>query len=165
MSKLNEQQYFEEIIRFTKKITGYNVSISSKDRQFIEKLIQNNIPPGVVKELIKKEVSRYPPEKRKKFRLSQIKPYLDKLPQKTQSAEKKLKKTQSYQIPEELEDAYTRLEVLNRIWKNLPVEEKEKIISQAVEKMKKGFILTNINQKKVLKSLIREILAKKYNIK
>ncbi|NPA58216.1 MAG: hypothetical protein GXN94_02855 [Aquificae bacterium] len=160
MGKKLEQSYYEEIVRFIKKATGYNLSLSPKDRQLIQKMAEKEIPVETVKELIKKELSRYPPDKRKKFRLSAIEPALKKLA-KPRTVEKS---PQTDSLPDEFSDAYHRLEMLNRIWKSLPEEEKKEIIRTAVKRMKERFILQNINQKKVIKSIIREILTERYNI-
>jgi len=159
MDKYTEQTYYTEIISYIKKITGYNLAISSKDRQIIEKLIKNKIPIETAKQIIKEEILKYPPEKRKKFRLSSIESKLKKRSSTSSPA------NTSMEIPEELKETYSRLKKLNRLWKNLPEDEKKRIINMAIEKMKKSFILKNINRKKVIKSIIREILSEKYNIK
>ncbi len=160
MDKQTDRSYYEEIVRYIRKITGVNLAISSKDTQLIQELIKNKIPVETVKNLIKKEVLKYPPEKRKKFRLSSIEPEIRKFLHKSSK-----KQTVKNSIPDEFEDTYKKLKKLNQIWKELPEEEKKEIIQQAVEKMKKRFILTNIDRRKVVKSIIREILSERYNIK
>ncbi|NPA16664.1 MAG: hypothetical protein GXO05_02855 [Aquificae bacterium] len=163
MDKQTDRSYYEEIVSYIKKITGYNLAVSPKDRQVIEKLIKNQIPVEIAKQLIKKEVLKYPPEKRKKFRLSSLEPKLKELSAKKAGISRQDRFTS--EIPEELKDTYSRLKKLNNLWKSLPEEEKKQIINTAVKKMKKSFILSNIDRQKVLKSIIREILAERYNIK
>ncbi len=176
-----ETAYFEEISHYLKEISGFNLSISAKDREVLFKFFNKGYSKEQVKSLIKKEILKYPPEKRKKFKISYIEKYLDKQKKKKKEGSppvsnkkweaiiKRLKIPQSIisveDIPEDLKDIAIEKNILNYLWKNLPEKEKENIKKEAIQKLKKRFILTNIDQKKVLKSIIREILKEKYNIK
>ena len=175
-----ETAYFEEISHYLKEITGFNLSISAKDREVLFKFFNKGYSTDQVKSLIKKEIVKYPPEKRKKFKISYIEKYLNKRQKKKKlespaiSNKKwkniinRLKIPESIvlvkDIPEDLRDIAIEKNILNYLWKNLPEEEKESIKKEAIQKLKKRFILSNIDQKKVLKSIIREILKERYNI-
>ncbi|WP_293444738.1 hypothetical protein [Persephonella sp.] len=177
-----ETAYFEEISHYLKEISGFNLSISAKDREVLFEFFSKGYSPDQVKSLIKKEILKYPPEKRKKFRISYIEKYLKKHPKnkkteitindkynKWKGVVSRLKIPESVlqveNTPEDLKDIAIQKNILNYIWKKLPEQEKEKIKKEAIQKLKKRFILTNIDQKTVLKSIIREILKEKYNIK
>ena len=177
-----ETAYFEEILLYLKEISGFNLSISAKDREVLFKFFNNGYSTEQVKSVIKKEILKYPPDKRKKFKISYLEKYLKKYPKnkkreitvtdqynKWKDIVSRLKIPESVLLventPEDLKDIAIQKNILNYIWKNLPEKEKEKIKKEAVQKLRKRFILTNIDQKKVLKSIIREILKEKYNIK
>jgi len=176
-----ETAYFEEVSRYIKEVTGYNLSISAKDREVLFKFFSKGYSSEQIKSLIKKEIIKYPPEKRKKFKISYLEKYLKKY-KKNKKAEitatgkdnkwkeiiNRLKIPESIilveNIPEDLKDIAIERNILNYLWKNMPEKEKEEIKKEAIQKLKKRFILTNIDHKKVLKSIIRDILKRKYNI-
>ncbi|WP_456464382.1 hypothetical protein [Persephonella sp.] len=177
-----ETAYFEEISHYLKEISGFNLSISAIDREILFKFFENGYSTDQVKSFIKKEILKYPPEKRKKFKISYIEKYLKKHKKNKKTETKVIKQDNSWKyiinrfnipenvilvenVPEDIKDMAIKKNILNYIWKTLPKQEKEKIKKEAIQKLKKRFILSNIDQKSVLKSIIREILREKYNIK
>ncbi|WP_457642794.1 hypothetical protein [Persephonella sp.] len=155
METKDEKTYYEEISTFIKKITGYNIPLSAKDRSVLQKFFQKQIPVETLKKLIKQEIVKLPPEKRKKFRISSLEAMLLRI-KKTSAVQ-----TQTH-YPEEYTETLQKIKKINKIWKHLPEKEKAKIQKEAIERVKKRFILTNIDPKKVLKSVIREIIEEKY---
>ncbi len=152
--------FFEEISIYIRKLTGYNLTLSPKEIKILEEAFNKGTPPDTIKKLIKEEIKKYPPEKRKKFSVLLLEEKIKnikKTPKKHSPPKNKPKN-----VPEELREIVVENLTINQIWKSLPQEEKKKIIKAAVEKMKKGFILSNIDQKKVLRSIIRKIIKEKY---
>lgn len=176
----DQKKYFTEIEKYIKQITGFNISLSEKDKTVLEKAYTKKLPISIIKKIIKEELKKYPAEKRKKFSLIFLEEKIKKI-KKTEKKEethapkqwhkivKKLNlpsevlKTED--IPEELKDIAIENNILNYLWKSMKKNEKEKVLKEALEIMKKRFILTNINKEKTLKSVIREIIKEKYNIK
>ena len=180
--KLSETAYIREVSNFIKRVTGYNISLSATDKQILKECIKKEIPIETLKELIRKEASRYPPEKRKKMNLSFLREYIKKP---VKPKEETLKTVNTLQknwqeivyrlnipeevlnienIPEELQEIAIETKVINYLWKQMPTEEKKALQQKAIEKLKKEFILTNIEVEKVLKSIIRQLIKEKYNI-
>ncbi len=149
---------FEEILKYIRKLSGYNLSLSYTELELLREAVNKGIPTDTIKKLIKDEIKKYPAEKRKKFNLLFLEEKIKTI-KKRSIQNDKLTDTD---IPEELKNMVEESHTINHIWKNLPEEEKKEIIKTAIEKMKKSFILTNINKKKVLRSIIRNIIKKKY---
>ena len=180
--KLSETAYIREISTYIKQATGFNINLSAADKQILKECIKKEIPLETLKELIRKEASRYPPEKRKKMNLSFLKEYIKKStkPKKESVQPAYTSQKNWYEIisrlnlpedilqigetPEELQEIAIETKIINYLWKHLPTEEKKALQQKAIEKLKKEFILTNIEVEKVLKSIIRQLIKEKYNI-
>ena len=181
--KLSETAYIREISTYIKKTTGFNINLSAADKQILKECIKKEIPVEALKELIRKEASRYPPEKRKKMNLSFLREYIKKPVKPKEKAAKttvnvpqrnwqeviyKLNIPEEVlnvkDIPEDLQEIAIEAKIINYLWKNMPAKEKKALQQKAIEKLKKEFILTNIEVEKVLKSIIRQLIKEKYNI-
>jgi len=173
-----KQTYYREITLFIKNLTKLNISLSPKDLEVIDLFIQLDIPVEDAKRLIKRELLRYPLDKRKNFSLSPLeKPLKAKLlKKKKKTVKNSFQKNNStvwgnvihrFNIPPELlqegEDPFlTELKVISFIWNKLPEDEKREIKLEALKRLKANFILSNIDKKTVLKSIIREIIKERY---
>ncbi|MDQ7056134.1 MAG: hypothetical protein Q9M89_06590 [Persephonella sp.] len=69
MKSDKNSNFFEEISRYVRKLSGYNLTLSPKEVKILEEAFNRGIPSDIIKKLIKEEIKRYPPEKRKKFSL------------------------------------------------------------------------------------------------
>lgn len=180
--KLSETAYIREISTYIKQATGFNINLSAADKQILKECIRKEIPVEALKELIRKEASRYPPEKRKKMNLSFLREYIKKPVKSKEETAKTVNVPQrnwqeviyKLNIPEEvlnikdiledLQEIAIETKIINYLWKNMPAKEKKALQQKAIEKLKKEFILTNIEVEKVLKSIIRQLIKEKYNI-
>jgi SOS response regulatory protein OraA/RecX len=179
MEANKEKAYYEEITKYLRSITGFNIVLSSKERDILLRLIDRGFSMTQLKTLIKKEAAKYPPEKRKKIKLLFLEKYLkEKTPEKSSKKQENFQKWNEIinrlnlprellyaeEIPEDLRDIAIEKNIINFIWKNMPPTEKEQIKKEALSKLKGKFILTNIDKKKVIKSIIRKIIKEKYGI-
>ncbi|MBK3332917.1 hypothetical protein GWK41_07530 [Persephonella atlantica] len=153
---------FEEIFRYIRKLSGYNLTLSPKEINILEEAIKKGISVDAIKKLIKEEIKKYPPEKRKKFTLLFLEEKIKNIKRTKQKTSKSISSSKLKNVPKELKKIAEENITINHIWKNLTEEEKKEIIKTAIEKMKKGFILTNIDKEKVLRSIIRNIIKERY---
>ncbi|SNZ06909.1 hypothetical protein SAMN06265182_0839 [Persephonella hydrogeniphila] len=179
MEANKEKAYYEEITKYVRTLTGINRILSPKERDILLKLLKKGYSPSQLKKLIKKEIVKYPPEKRKKINLLFLERYIKEKHEKEipdegpdiQKWDRIIKKLNLppellhvEDIPEDLKDIAIEKNIINFIWKKMPESEKEKIKKEALSKLKEGFILTNIDRKRVIKSIIRKILKDRYGI-
>ncbi len=175
----------KEIEAFLREIKKSNIFLTPKEKIFIKHLLKEGLQLKEIKAHIKKELKKYPPEKRKKipldFLLKDINQKSKKRPKtslKRQNTENKMymiwkSYLTEHNIPLEILsgieklDNLTHLEikgkVINYLWKNISQEEKEKIKREALLKIKKNYLISKVD-KEILKSYIAKILEEKYNI-
>ncbi len=152
-------RYVEEIEDFYLRLKKTSPVLSSKERDLILKWYQNKIPIDIVKELIKQEFFRYPVSKKRRFSLLSV----DK------KVEEYLRKRGEVEVGTDKENVRVKNRNLNKkekeeiteIWKNLSVEEKERI-KKSVQKQLRNLNLTKEEKKEAIRILIKKIVKDTY---
>ncbi len=152
-------RYVEEIEDFYLRLKKTSPVLSSKERDLILKWYQNKIPIDIVKELIKQEFFRYPVSKKRKFSLLSV----------DRKVEEYLRKRGEVEVGTDKENVRVKNRNLNKkekeeiteIWKNLSVEEKERI-KKSVQKQLRNLNLTKEEKKEAIRILIKKIVKDTY---
>ncbi len=185
-----KDNYFEEIQNYYLKLKKTSLNISPKETEIIQNWYKNNIPVQLIKKLIKQELTKYSPQRRKRFNLFIVDKKLKELkkskpkvlkaspvpqPQSEPIVEQSLndwfnfykKNNISLEIFKKIKDLSYDEKVLALekfavayLWKKMPEERKKEIYSKVLRKAKIEF---NKPDKDLIKKLIKIQIKKQYN--
>lgn len=168
MKNLDEIKYLKEIENYYLNLKGSFSLITPKEAQIIIGWYKKNINIDLVKKFIKEEIVKIPKNKRKKFSLIPVdKKLKEKIKNKTEIEKGKKSKWEiiinKLNLPEDLlkipenfkgdKSLFLEKNVISYIWKNMPKEEKEKLIKESLSEIENEIIF-NSDKKSVIKSII-----------
>jgi len=166
LENLNEKEFLEEIENYYLSLKGSLTFLSPRETEIIISWYKKGISLEKIKKIIKEEIKKYPQRKRKNFSLVFIASKINQLSAK-KIKPKKISKWESVvkdlNLPEKLlkipegykgdVELYQEKNIISYIWKNMPKDEKQELIKQAVKEMKKERFF-DTDKKSVIKSII-----------
>jgi len=177
------REYLVEIEKNIKKLTGFNIFLSSKDIFLIKSWYDKNIPLDYVLKVIHNQIKNTPKAKRKFFSLKKVNLDLSRLDKK-----RIVSKHKDKSIPDEVKDiidilkkygiefdiskiddkerlkALAEKKLISYLWKRLSTVERERITKEALLELKQNYNINLIDMEKVLKKIIAKKIKKHYGL-
>lgn len=177
------REYLLEIEKSIKKLTGFNIFLSSKDIFLVKSWYDKNIPLDYVLKTIYNQIKNTPKAKRRFFSLRKVNLELSQLDKK-----KTVSKTKNKPIPDDLKSVVDVLKkygvefdvseikdkerlktlaekkLISHLWKRLSIVERERITKEALIELKQNYNLSLIDKDKVLKKIIAKKIKKHYGL-
>ncbi len=187
MKNLDEKSYIEEIEKVYINLKGCFSLLSPKEAQVIHNWYKNNVKLDYVTNVLKKEILKLPKKKRKKFSLIQLDKIIkEEISSKSNDKKLDLKEDPKVirkkrilskwkeiskkknipasllQVPDDFNgdlNLYLEKKVIDYIWKNLPIKEKERLVNEALEILK-GEKIPKTDKKHAVKAIIYDKIKK-----
>ncbi len=168
MEDLNEKKFIEEVGNYYLNLKGTLTFLSPRETELIINWYKKGVNLEKVKKIIKEEIKKYPQRKRKNFSLILIAPKINQLFDKKPMVKSEIKSkwekvVENLNLPKELLnipegykgdiELYQEKNIISYIWKNMPKEEKQELINQAIKELEKERFF-NVDKKHVIKSII-----------
>ncbi|RMA93120.1 hypothetical protein [Hydrogenothermus marinus] len=170
---MNEQEYLQEIEKYYLSLKGSLTFLSPNESNLILKWYKENRDLKLIKKLIKEEIAKLPERKKKYFSLLSVEKRLSEKKEKAKKDKAKQKKVSIWEkvvkaknLPEELLkvpddykgdiNLYQEKNIISYIWKNMSLEEKEKLKKEAILELRNYDFLPDD-----IKSTIKAIIYNK----
>ncbi len=177
------RDYLLEIEKNIKKLTGFNIFLSSKDIFLVKSWYDKNIPLDYVLKVIHHQIKNIPKTKRKFFSLKKVNLELSKLDKKKVISKPKDKSIsddiksivdvlKKYGVDFDVSDikdkerlkALAEKKLISHLWKRLSIVERERITKEALLELKQNYNINLIDKEKVLKKIIAKKIKKHYGL-